>query len=148
MDLTVQDNSYDVVQELKLKLLLLLMYSQARSPGEDGVGRNGVSQYCWDFCMCDCLSVSHLRGGHSPSTGMPTIWTWRFVIVWWLLASFLLLYLFIGIWHNRIWTLNVLYRTIPHKLYRCEVKNVYGWQNFVSTRYEESDSLLFFLCLY
>ena len=41
-------------------------------------------------------------------------------------------------------TLNVLYRTIPHKLYRHEVKDVYGLQSFVWKRSEGSDSLLFF----
>ena len=29
-------------------------------------------------------------------------------------------------------TLNVVYHTIPHKLCRCEVKNMHGLQSFVS----------------
>ena len=44
-------------------------------------------------------------------------------------------------------TLDVLYHTIPHQLCRCEVKDVHGLQSFVSTRSEESDSLLFILWL-
>ena len=44
-------------------------------------------------------------------------------------------------------TLNVLYHTIPHELFKCEVKDVYGLQSFVSTHSEESGSLLFVHCL-
>ena len=44
-------------------------------------------------------------------------------------------------------TLDVLYHTIPHELCRYEVKDVHGLQSFVSTRSEESDSMLFTLCL-
>ena len=43
--------------------------------------------------------------------------------------------------------LNVLCHTIPHTLCRCEVKDVHSLQNFVLTFSEESDSLLFILCL-
>ena len=45
-------------------------------------------------------------------------------------------------------TLNVLYHTIPHKLCRCEMKDVHSLQSFISTHSEESDSLLFVLCLH
>ena len=40
-----------------------------------------------------------------------------------------------------------LYHTIPHKLFGCEVKDVHGLQSFISTHSEESDSVLFTLCL-
>ena len=43
--------------------------------------------------------------------------------------------------NEQILSLNVLYHTIPHKLCRCEAKDVYGLQSFVSTHTEESDSL-------
>ena len=36
---------------------------------------------------------------------------------------------------------------IPHELCRCEVKDVHDLQSFVVTHSEESDSLLFILCL-
>ena len=44
-------------------------------------------------------------------------------------------------------TINVQYHTIPHELCRCQVKDVHGLQSFVSTHSEESDSLIFILCL-
>ena len=44
-------------------------------------------------------------------------------------------------------TLNVLYHTIPHDLCGCEVNDVHGLQNFVSTHYDGSGSVLFILCL-
>ena len=44
-------------------------------------------------------------------------------------------------------TLNFLYHTIPHELFRCKVEDVYGLQSFISTHSEDSDSLPFFLCL-
>ena len=44
-------------------------------------------------------------------------------------------------------TLKVLYHITPHELCRCEVKDVHGLQSFVLTHSEESDSLLFILCL-
>ena len=44
-------------------------------------------------------------------------------------------------------SLNVLRHTIPYKLCRFEAKDVHGLQNFVLTHSEESDSLLFILCL-
>ena len=44
-------------------------------------------------------------------------------------------------------TLKVLYHTIPHELCRCEVKDVHSLQGIVSAHSEESDSLLFILCL-
>ena len=40
-----------------------------------------------------------------------------------------------------------VHHTIPHQLCRCEAKDVHGSQSFVSTHSEESDSLLFILCL-
>ena len=43
--------------------------------------------------------------------------------------------------------LNVLYHIIPYKLCGCEVKDVHSLQSFVSTNCEESDSVLFTLCL-
>ena len=43
--------------------------------------------------------------------------------------------------------LNDLYHTIPHRLCRCQVKDVHSLQSCVSTHSEESDSLLFILCL-
>ena len=46
-----------------------------------------------------------------------------------------------------ILTLNVLYHTIPHELCGCEAKAVHGLQSFVLTHSEESDSVLFTLCL-
>ena len=57
---------------------------------------------------------------------------------------------FCAVCGKRDWLLNVLlllYHTIPHELCRCEVKDVHGLQSFVSTHCEESDSLLFILCL-
>ena len=43
-------------------------------------------------------------------------------------------------------TFNVLYHTIPHKLCRCEVKDVHGLQSFVSTHSgKKSDIVLFTL---
>ena len=43
-----------------------------------------------------------------------------------------------GLYHNfAILTLNVLYHTIPHKLFRCELKDAYGLQSFVSTHSEK-----------
>ena len=44
-------------------------------------------------------------------------------------------------------TLNVLYHTIPHELCRREMKDVHSLQSFVLTHSEESDSLIFILCL-
>ena len=38
-------------------------------------------------------------------------------------------------------------RIIPHELCGCEVKDVHSLQSFVSTRSEESDNLLFVVCL-
>ena len=43
--------------------------------------------------------------------------------------------------------LNVLYHTIPHELCTCEVKDVHRSQGFALTHSEESDSLLFILCV-
>ena len=42
-------------------------------------------------------------------------------------------------WHNYLLTLNVLYHTIPHKLWRWVVTDVHGLQSFVSTHSEESE---------
>ena len=47
----------------------------------------------------------------------------------------------------KLLTVNVLYHTIPHEMCRCEVTVVYGLQSFVTTHFEESDSLRFILCL-
>ena len=44
-------------------------------------------------------------------------------------------------------TLNILYHTIPHELCGCRGKDVHGLQSFVLTQSEESDRLLFILCL-
>ena len=44
-------------------------------------------------------------------------------------------------------TLNVLCRAIPHQLCRCQVKDVHDLNSFISTDFEESDSVLFILCL-
>ena len=44
-------------------------------------------------------------------------------------------------------TVNVLYHTIPHELCRYEMKDVHDLQSFILTHSEESDSLLFILCL-
>ena len=41
---------------------------------------------------------------------------------------------------QKLLTLNVLYHTMPHKL--CEEKDVRDVQSFVSTHFEESDSVL------
>ena len=35
---------------------------------------------------------------------------------------------------------NVLHYTVPHKLCKCEVKDVYSLQSFISTHSEESES--------
>ena len=43
-------------------------------------------------------------------------------------------------------TLDVLFHTIPHKLCRCQVKDVNGLQSFVTKNSEGGDSLLFILC--
>ena len=44
-------------------------------------------------------------------------------------------------------TLNVLYHIILHQLCRSEMKDVHGLHSFISIHSEESDSLLFVLCL-
>ena len=48
---------------------------------------------------------------------------------------------------TNILTLNVLYRTIPHELCRCLVKDVQGSQSFNLIHSERSDSLVFIMCL-
>ena len=40
-------------------------------------------------------------------------------------------------------TVNVLYHTIPHELYGCEVKDVYGLQSSISTILEKKVTVCF-----